>query len=49
MTLQSVLLVVMLDSAPVAAMVGGSLEQPAVRNRVREQVIGLVETLVGVR
>ncbi|HZR82137.1 MAG TPA: TetR/AcrR family transcriptional regulator [Candidatus Binatia bacterium] len=48
LTVQSVLLVVMLDSPHVAAIVGGSVKQAAVRNRLRTQVIGLVETLVGV-
>jgi AcrR family transcriptional regulator len=46
---QSVLLVVMLDSAYVASLLGGSVKQPAVRSRVRGQLIELVETLVGVR
>lgn len=49
LAVQSVLLVVMLDSPYVAAMTGGSVKQPAVRSRVRDQIIGLVETLVGVR
>lgn len=49
LTVQSVLLVVMLDSPHVAAMLGGTLNQPAVRERLRAQIVALVETLVGVR
>jgi AcrR family transcriptional regulator len=48
LTVQSVMLVVMTDTPYVAALVGGSVKQNAVRARLRAQVIGLVETLVGV-
>lgn len=48
LTVQSVLLVVMLDSPHVAAMLGGTVRDTEVRSRLREQVVDLVVTLVGV-
>jgi AcrR family transcriptional regulator len=48
LTVQSMLLVLMLDSAHVAAMLGGTIRDPKVRERVRRQVIDLVLKLVEV-
>lgn len=47
LTVQSVLLVSMLDSPFVAAMLGGSPADPSVRAALRARVIHLVERLVG--
>ena len=49
LTVQSVLLTVMLDSPHVAAMLGGTVQQPALRTRLRGQLVSLVETLFGIR
>jgi len=49
LTVQSVLLVLMLDTSHVSAILGGGVSDPAIRARLREQVIHLVETLVGVK
>ena len=46
--LETVLLVVMLDSPHVTTMLSGNVKQPQVRARLREQMIQLVEALVGV-
>lgn len=48
LTVQSVLFVSMLDSPFVSSLLGGSIREPAVRARVRGQIIELVETLLGV-
>jgi len=48
LTVQSVLLVLMLGSPHVAAMLGGRIQDARVRDRLRQQVIALVERLVGV-
>ncbi len=48
LTVQSALLVSMLDSPHVRMMVGGSIEEPKRRARVRKQMIALVENLMGV-
>jgi len=47
LTVQSVLLVSMLDSPHVATMLGGTIESPALRGRLRSRVIDLVEKLMG--
>lgn len=47
-TIQSILLVVMLDSPLVADVIGGSIEDPAARQKLRARVIQLVENLLGV-
>lgn len=47
LTVQSVLFVSMLDSPLVTSMLGGSIAEPAVRARLREQIIQLVATLMG--
>jgi len=47
LTVQSVLFVSMLDSPFVSSVLGGSIREPAVRARVRDQIIQLVETLLG--
>ena len=47
-TVQSVVLVLMLDSPMVTPAVGGGVENPAIRARLRQQVIALVEKLFGV-
>jgi len=47
LTVQSVLFVSMLDSPFVSSLLGGSIREPAVRARVRGQIIQLVETLLG--
>jgi len=47
LTVQSVLFVSMLDTPFVSNLLGGSIHEPAVRARVREQLIQLVETLLG--
>lgn len=48
LTVQSVLLVLMLGSPHVAAMLGGKVHDPRMREGLRRQVIALVERLVGV-
>jgi AcrR family transcriptional regulator len=47
LTVQSVLFVSMLDTPFVSNLLGGSIHDPTVRTRVREQLIQLVETLLG--
>ncbi|MEW6267913.1 MAG: TetR/AcrR family transcriptional regulator [Thermodesulfobacteriota bacterium] len=47
LTVQSVLFVSMLDTPFVSNLLGGSIHDPAVRARVRKQLIQLVETLLG--
>ncbi len=48
LAVQSSLLVSMLDTPHVAMMVGGSLQEPRRRARLRKQMIALVENLMGV-
>jgi len=47
LTVQSVLFVSMLDTPFVREMLGGSIQDPEVRARVRGQIVRLVETLIG--
>lgn len=47
-TIQSVVLVLMLDSPMVSAVVGGQIETPSIREALRQQVIALVEKLFDV-
>ena len=48
LVVQSVLFVSMLESPFVSSLLGGSVSDPAIRARVRRQVIHLVVTLLGV-
>jgi hypothetical protein len=48
LAVETVLLVVMLDSPHVTTMLSGNVKQSQVRTRLREQMIQLVEQLVGV-
>jgi len=47
-TIQSVVLVLMLDSPMVSPAVGGGVENPAIRKQLRQRVIALVEKLFDV-
>ena len=48
LTVHSVLLALMLDSPHVTQTLGGTVRDPAIRSRVRGQMIDLVVTLMGV-
>jgi AcrR family transcriptional regulator len=48
LTVQSVLLVSMLDSPHIATMLGGTIRSPALRGRLRQRIIELVEKLMDV-
>lgn len=49
LSLNSVLLLFLLDSPQYRVILGGSITQPEIRNRVRRHVIDLVHTLLGRR
>ena len=47
LTIHSVVLLFLLDSRHVTSVLGGSVRTPAVRRRVREHIVHLVETALG--